>query len=182
VPGLGANYVTEKGRRDGIDGYTFYIRFVLLLIVLEELERAGFVGMGRGAGRGGREGAAGDGGYLVALPWKEGNDDLPRVVELVREEFGVGGEAGGEAGMGTGAAGQLMEILLGLARRYAEGVETSKERDDRRGAHVVGDLYGTAHECAKDDTVVKGAWAGLRSLEERVERVKKGVVGGRSRL
>ena len=46
----------------------------------------------------------------------------------------------------------------------------------------MGDLYGTAHECAKDDTVVKGAWAGLRSLEERVERVKKGVVGGRSRL
>ena len=72
-------------------------------------------------------------------------------------------------GHGQDLAGDL-NAFLEILRQIAGSIQSSKEKDDRRGARIIPD-YSSAHPAAPDDAVVKEAWAELESSEGEVERL-----------
>ena len=67
---------------------------------------------------------------------------------------------------------QRMKLLLDIERQNAELVQSSKARDDERGARIIPG-YISAHTTADHDPVVASAWERVRRTEERI--VKLGV-------
>ncbi len=67
---------------------------------------------------------------------------------------------------------QRMKLLLDIERQNAELVQSSKARDDERGARIIPG-YINAHTTADHDPVVASAWERVRRTEERI--VKLGV-------
>ena len=202
MDGIGANYVTEKGRIDGIKGYTFYIRLCLLMGLVGELEKAGSVSLERGdvqLKRDGRQTEQELRGY-VPLPWKaqveEFSRSVPHLVEefpwlkgkvlvgritRMKEEEAAGTNSGGADGKTTDRA---LDLFLELFGQYTKEVFKSKKRDDKRGAAVLGQLYGAAHETAEEDKIVKQTKMQMQAWIERVGRIKGAAegAGARSKL
>ena len=142
IPGLGKNYLKEENRLKAIESYTLCLRYFALL------------GMKREAAR-----LMADEGPVTSEALYEGEPSSPqwgqeRTVLLAE-------------GHGEDVAGDL-KALLEILRQIAGSVQTSKEKDDRRGARIIPD-YSSAHPVAQDDTVVKDAWAELEAMEEEVE-------------
>jgi hypothetical protein len=65
---------------------------------------------------------------------------------------------------------ELLQQLVRAQERIASDVQTSKEKDDRRGAEVIED-YLEAHKPAKEDSFVKETWALTNTLKEEVQQL-----------
>ena len=65
---------------------------------------------------------------------------------------------------------QRMQLLVEIERANAESVQTSKARDDERGARIIPG-YADAHIAAADDPVVVSAWARVKRTEERIAKL-----------
>ncbi len=144
VPGLGKSYMSEASRKRAIETYTFYIRYYALLGLKRELSA------------------------WVAAKRK---GEIPRLLEisssnlrweherrLLLSEFpGVGPK-------------ELLKILVQTQERIAAQVQSSKEKDDFRGAEVIED-YEDAHKPAKEDSFVKETWGLTAKLKEEVQQL-----------
>ncbi len=144
IPGLGKNYLKEENRLKAVESYTLCLRYFALLGLKREVERL-----------------VADGSPLTSEALFDGEPGSPqwgqeRTVLLAE-------------GHGEDLAGDLRALLV-ILRQIAGSVQSSKERDDRRGARIIPD-YPSAHPVASDDAVVKEAWADLESVEEEVEKL-----------
>ena len=59
----------------------------------------------------------------------------------------------------------LLERLIDAVEAFAKSVESSKARDDARGARIIHD-YADAHPPAAEDPVVRETWAWARQLQD----------------
>ena len=65
---------------------------------------------------------------------------------------------------------QRMKLLIEIERANAELVQSSKTRDDERGARIIPG-YADAHIPAADDPVVASAWERVRKTEARIAKL-----------
>ena len=144
VRGLGKNYLLETSRKKAVETYTFYIRYYALSGLKRELEALAAKQELDGAGH-----------FLQA---KSANARWEHERRLIAQEFpGVG----------------VVDLLKGLVQaqeRIAKDVQTSKEKDDRRGAEVIED-YTLAHKPASQDSFVKETWTLTAALKQEVDRL-----------
>jgi hypothetical protein len=98
----------------------------------------------------------------VLLAEQEGNLQIPGSGELAHE---LARQL--LPGMGLN---QRMKLLLDMERQNAELVQTSKARDDERGARIIPG-YAEAHLAAADDPVVASAWERVRKTEARIAKL-----------
>ncbi len=65
---------------------------------------------------------------------------------------------------------ERLNTLVRMQEKIAADVQSSKEKDDRRGAEVIED-YDEAHKPAKDDPFVKETWAAAARMKEEIRRL-----------
>jgi hypothetical protein len=65
---------------------------------------------------------------------------------------------------------QRMKLLLDMEKQNAELVQTSKARDDERGARIIPG-YADAHVSGADDAVVASAWARVQKTADRIAKL-----------
>ncbi len=65
---------------------------------------------------------------------------------------------------------QRMKLLLDMEKQNAELVQSSKARDDERGARIIPG-YADAHVAAADDAVVASAWARVQKTADRIAKL-----------
>lgn len=144
IRGLGKNYISERSRKKAIETYTFYIGQYALS------------GLKREAARRLRAGRVAEATELLKTP--SGDPRWEHERRILSEEF---------SGKG------VVELLRELAARQetiARAVQTSKEKDDRRGASVIED-YTEAHPLASEDSFVKETWKATEALKAEVEEL-----------
>ena len=66
----------------------------------------------------------------------------------------------------------LLQTLAEQQEKIAAQVQSSKEKDDHRGAEVIED-YTLAHKPAKDDGFVKETWAVTAKMKEEIQSLLK---------
>ncbi len=123
VPGMGKNYMTEDARKNGVDAYTFYIRYYALKGLLKKLA----------------DGA--DAAKVLTAKTRNAEWDFQR--QLLADEFKA--ETDPKA---------LLKKLAEMQQHIAAEVQSSKEKDDKRGAKTIPG-YEAAHKPAADDGFVK---------------------------
>ena len=142
VEGLGKNTLSEGSRKRAIETYTFYIRYYALQGLKREL--AHLVGSRK------------NGEVSQLLQTRSSNPRWEHERQILFKEFpGIGMK-------------DLLQNLVEAQQRIASDVQTSKEKDDRRGAEVIED-YDEAHKPAKDDSFVKETWGATAKLKEEVQ-------------
>jgi hypothetical protein len=144
IEGLGKNYMTEASRKKAIETYTFYIRYYALQGLKREL--SSWLASGR----------AEDVAQWLVTPSTHPRWEHERQI-LLKEFPGV-------------EVKELLQQLVRAQERIASDVQTSKEKDDRRGAEVIED-YLEAHKPAKEDSFVKETWALTNTLKEEVQQL-----------
>jgi len=65
---------------------------------------------------------------------------------------------------------ERLSRLVELSVEFAESVERSKQRDEKRGAQIIDD-YAAAHEPTRDDPVVRESWEEVARMREQVAQV-----------
>ncbi|MBI3333100.1 MAG: DUF4954 family protein [Candidatus Omnitrophica bacterium] len=142
IRGLGKNYLLEPSRSKGVETYTFYVRYYALLGLKRELEIGGASGSVDGA--------------QSLLKAKSASPRWEHERRVLLEEFP------------QGTLPELLKELIRMQERIARDVQTSKEKDDRRGAEVIED-YADAHKPAAEDSFVKETRAATEKLKKEVE-------------
>lgn len=145
VEGLGKNYLTEASRKRAIETYTFYIQYYALTGLKREVATL--------LKEKDRESLA----SLLTEPCAE----CPRWKHerrLLTQEFP------------SLEVAQGLKRLVEMQTAIATEVQTSKEKDDRRGEEVIED-YAEAHAPAKDDSFVKETWAATNALKAEVDKL-----------
>lgn len=138
LPGLGSNCLTEKSRQGAIGTYGNWIDYYALEgLRLQLLARS-------------LPAAAPEAAALVQAVSNEESWEHQRQVLIERQP---GCEIPG-----------LLERLVRLAKEIAEGVERSRERDERRGREIMTD-YTQTHRPVSDDPVVRQVWDEFHLLE-----------------
>ncbi len=154
VAGLGKNYMSEYSRKKAVETYSFYIRYYAAL------------GFKREAAKLAAEKKADKIKRLLQTPCDCLRWEHER--KLLASEFSGKSEK------------EILQFLLEAQDKIAAQVQSSKEKDDNRGAEVIED-YTAAHKPAKDDSFVKETWTitakmkeEINSLMNRVEQVAVG--------
>ncbi len=146
IPGLGKNYLLERGRRAGIEAYNYYIEY----FALSGLERRILAHIDEG---------------------KTGLSDI-----FIHETGDHGWEYVRKLLMAEGFASRtIKENLTRLAEmheRIAQSTQVSKEKDDGRGSHIIPD-YRFAHRCAHEDPFIIETWEEARRNIARIWRTVK---------
>jgi hypothetical protein len=146
IEGLGKNFLREACRQPAIAAYRFFIRYYALLALKERVQCVL------------REGLENENGVslerLLDTPSSDAGWEHPR--RILWEELGITDPVLGLR--------QLPEMLDSVAR----AVESSKVRDDERGARIVDD-YALVHPQAKDDPFVRQTWEEARRLQQGIE-------------
>ncbi|MBI3614989.1 MAG: DUF4954 family protein [Candidatus Omnitrophica bacterium] len=148
IRGLGKNYLLEASRKRGVETYTFYIRAYALSGLKRELAALA-------AGR--QLDVAGN-----LLKSKSSNARWEHERQLINQEF-----------PGVGLA-DLLKELVRMQEKIAEDVQSSKEKDDKRGAEVIED-YAAAHKPASQDSFVKETWGFTEQLKKEVQQIIAGL-------
>jgi len=65
---------------------------------------------------------------------------------------------------------ELLKTLIEMQQKIAAQVQSSKEKDDLRGAEVIED-YTQAHKPAKEDSFVKETWAATAKMKEEIQKL-----------
>jgi hypothetical protein len=143
IPGLGKNFMKETARLEGIEAYTFYIRFYALkglyFAVRFCLEHD------RDVGRVMERGIIGDPRYDHEL-------------SLLESEF-----------PGKGVRELLPELIAAYEKMAADTL-LSKEKDNFRGIRIIPD-YAGVHLPAKEDTFVRATIQETAEIKEAIERI-----------
>ena len=180
IEGLGKNYMLEANRKKAVETYTFTIRYYALLGLKREMETlAGSRRLNGGRAPGGVSGAAsasrshapgrvsGDASASVSqnlddlLKAKSSNPRWEHERQILSQEF-----------PGAGIK-QMLETLVSSQEKIAAQVQSSKEKDDRRGAEVIED-YQQAHKPAAQDSFVQETWAITERLKKEVQALLSG--------
>jgi len=146
VEGLGKNVLLESARTKGIEAYTFYIRYYALLGLKRELEALN-------AKKGTHLAEAGK----QLLSASSGSPRWQHERALVQKEF---------SGL---ELADLLRKLAAMQEKIAQDVQSSKEKDDKRGAEVIED-YHFAHKPASQDSFVKETWTITQQMKSQIEQ------------
>eukprot|EP00555_Chaetoceros_dichaeta_P009968 CAMPEP_0198260212 /NCGR_PEP_ID=MMETSP1447-20131203/9244_1 /TAXON_ID=420782 /ORGANISM="Chaetoceros dichaeta, Strain CCMP1751" /LENGTH=464 /DNA_ID=CAMNT_0043947819 /DNA_START=581 /DNA_END=1975 /DNA_ORIENTATION=- len=187
LPQLGSNYMTERGRKLGIDTYTnLILRYVLqgLLQQVILLQANGKV-KSRNELKNRLEAllqkpssnkmiavTTHDKASWPLMPWEEELNDLESlwdhqrsILQLEIPYIAVGGEASIFTHLKV-----LLGKLVSLEQSHAAQVYKSKQRDDLRGTSIIPD-YRSVHTMAEDDDVIKLTNTRTKDTVERVTDV-----------
>ncbi|MBI3317555.1 MAG: DUF4954 family protein, partial [Candidatus Omnitrophica bacterium] len=74
---------------------------------------------------------------------------------------------------------ELLSTLIQMQEKIAQDVQSSKEKDDRRGAEVIED-YAQAHKPAAQDSFVKETWAATAQMKKEIEALLSASSSGKS--
>jgi hypothetical protein len=158
IEGLGKNYLREACRQPAINAYRFFIRYYALLALKERAQTA--------LCEGSQNGDCFSLERLLVTPSSDAGWEHPR--RILCEELGVTDAVHGLR--------QLPETLDSVAR----AVESSKVRDDERGARIIDD-YALVHPQAKQDPFVRQTWEETCRLQQElkmlVSRLERGGAG-----
>jgi len=189
LPQLGSNYMTERGRKLGIDTYTnLILRYVLqgLLQQVILLQANGKV-KSRNELKNRLEAllqkpssnkmiavTTHDKASWPLMPWEEELNDLESLWDHQRQRSILQLEipyiaVGGEASIFTHLK-VLLGKLVSLEQSHAAQVYKSKQRDDLRGTSIIPD-YRSVHTMAEDDDVIKLTNTRTKDTVERVTDV-----------
>ncbi|MBN1902357.1 DUF4954 family protein [Candidatus Sumerlaeota bacterium] len=146
VKGIGKNYLSEESRKNGIDAYTFYIKYYALKGLKAKV--AELVSEKKA------KEVAGILDTASACPrWEHER-------KVLLQEFS---ERDVKA---------LLKQYADMTVQIAKDVEDSKAKDDKRGVRVIPD-YAEAHEAAKDNSFVKQTWAETEATKKEIEELIK---------
>ena len=199
---LGQNYITDYGRRKGIQAYTNVIqRYALrgLLLKVEkalemchksfgddvaphELERRLEAILSPCRNENCLSRQTGDGDDIVlwpSLPWDESSErhilwNHQRCI-LKKEIPALLGKSEAQSPP-SDLVLRLLELLVGLERDFANRVFKSKQRDDSRG-HGTIPGYKSSHISAEDDVVIKAALEEIQRVERSVGEIRSALLG-----
>ncbi|AXA37378.1 MAG: DUF4954 family protein [Candidatus Hydrogenedentota bacterium] len=146
IKGLGKNYMQESSRKKGIEAYTFYIQYYALNGLKKRVEKI----------------LAEKGAAAVKNVLNEASED-PR---WEHERKVLVAEFPGKD------VKELLQLLVQYQEKIAKDVQTSKEKDDNRGARIIPD-YVHAHAPATSDSFVKETWEVTKKLAADVEALVK---------
>ncbi len=144
IKGLGKNYLLEANRVSGIDAYTFYIQYYALLglkkRVAEILSQSDKAAVAQ----------------LLSTSSDDARWEHERKI-LQRE-------------MPSNDVAANLQLLVTMQEKIAKDVQSSKEKDDKRGTRIIAD-YAEAHAPASEDSFVKETWKVTEELKKEVERI-----------
>ncbi|MBN2323764.1 MAG: DUF4954 family protein [Spirochaetes bacterium] len=143
IEGIGKNFLKEEQRTAGIESYTFYIRYYILSGIKKTA--ASLLHEGRPDA-------------LSRLYEYENDDDEWKYQKTLLDIENLRGRDPVEN----------LEELCRLQGEIARSTEESKNRDDRRGRHILGEYYD-AHIEASDDPFVRETWEEKERLDREVE-------------
>jgi hypothetical protein len=144
IHGLGKNYMSDESRKNGIEAYTYYIRYYALKGLkkkVEEIFASGKVDM-----------------VPKALNTKTTDTRWEHERAIILLEFK------------DADVKSLLGAYAGMCVKIARDVEESKAKDDRRGVRVIPD-YAEAHEAAKDNAFVKETLAEAEKIRNEVQNL-----------
>ena len=144
IHGIGKNYMSEASRKNGIEAYTYYIRYYALKGLKEKAEKiiaSGKIDMVS---------------KMLNTKTADARWEHERAVILL--EFK-------DADLKS-LLGAYAEMCVKIAR----DVEESKAKDDKRGVRVIPD-YAEAHEAAKDNAFVKETLAEAEKTKIKVQNL-----------
>jgi hypothetical protein len=141
IEGLGKNFLREPSRLAAIAAYRFFIRYYALLAMKDQVQSALNDGETQAISR------------LLITPSNDARWEHPR--QILCAELGITEAVAGLR--------QLPEML----DRVASAVETSKARDDERGARIIAD-YTLVHVPAQQDPFVRQTWDETRRLQHEI--------------
>jgi len=186
LPQLGSNYMTERGRKVGIDAYTDLIQRYILKGLLEQvisLQTSGKVKsryelkyrlealLQKPLNNELTTIASHDKASWPLMPWDEelnGLDIWDHQRSILLLEF-PSIAVGSKASM-IAIIKLLLEKLKSLEQSHAAQVYKSKRRDDIRGTSVIPN-YRVAHTMAEDDSVVKLTNARTKDTIEKITEI-----------
>ena len=204
IPGLGQNYLTESGRKKGIQAYTNIIHLYALRGLLLKAETAldmcrksfgktvapreldhrleGIISIHQSEnGLLSSTLNGGDGGALwPALPWNEVDErhhlwNFQRNI-LKKEIPSILNDVNSGNLTPSEIVLHLLDRLVVLEKDFAQRVFKSKQRDDARGKSTIPG-YAENHVRAEDDAVVKDALEESRRVESSVADIKHALSG-----
>lgn len=148
INGIGKNYLLEENRVAGIEAYTRYIRYYALMGLKKRVES------------------------LLAKVDKPGSEiaakinsvyetvtDCPRWEherKVLIAEFS------------ERDVKKHLQLLAEMQEQIAKDVQSSKEKDDKRGVRIIPD-YAEAHKPAAEDSFVKETWAFTRQFQAEIK-------------
>ena len=144
INGIGKNYLQEEARKAGIDAYTFYIRYYALLGLKRRMEKQSLV--------------SSDHSNVLTKKTDDQRWEHERLI-LNRE-------------LPDNGVTEDLKLLISMQEKIAKDVQTSKEKDDVRGARIIND-YPQAHAPAAEDSFVKQTHAETAQLKKEVEAIIK---------
>ena len=209
IPGLGQNYLTESGRKKGIQAYSNTIHLYALRGLLLKTEAAlemcrksfgntiaprefchrleGMISLHQNENEQLSAASIGDDGGALwpALPWNELDErhhlwNFQRYV-LKREMPDILKNVETNNLSPSEIVLHLLDRLVVLEKDFANRVFKSKQRDDTRGKNTIPG-YAESHVRAEDDAVVKTAMEESRRVEKSVADIKSALSGGKTAL
>jgi NDP-sugar pyrophosphorylase family protein len=145
IPGLGKNYMLEPSRIDGIDAYTFYIRYYALRGLQQR----------------------------VSFHYENGQEKVLSDIYVKKtEELEWEYQRGllQAEGLSKNSITDNLEKLSSMQVKIAQDTQASKERDDERGERILQDHY-KAHTRARDDSFIKETWEYTGSVNGAIKEL-----------
>ncbi len=147
IEGLGKNVLLEFARKKGVEAYTFYIRYYVLLGLKRELQVLASKNSSNL-----KEAAK----QLLSAAGSNARWEHERT--LLKQEFPQAEPVA------------LLEELSTMQEKIAQDVQISKEKDDKRGAEVIED-YTQAHKAASKDSFIKETWAVTEQMKNEIHQL-----------
>jgi hypothetical protein len=144
IKGLGKNYLTEPHRVQAVNVYTFFIRYYALLGLLQQT----------GDWLDSHDTESVD--DVLMLPTCDPRWEHQRLV--LREDLNLPDVVEG------------LRDLPEMLENVGVGVEQSKQKDDRRGEHIIDD-YSQTHSPAYRDPIVRETWGEVRRLQVQTRAI-----------
>lgn len=147
ILGLGKNYLLESSRQIAISAYTFYIRYYALLGLKRKLEEILQKKVSKKTIK-----------KLLTASSKDKRWDNERKILLTE--------------LPNNDVAANLRFLLDNLEKIANDVQSSKEKDDKRGRRIIPD-YPQAHPPAAEDSFVKETWAETEKKQKAIENLLK---------
>ncbi len=149
IQGLGKNYMLETDRANGVEAYSFYIKYYALLGLKRKLTEL-------------LEGKKSDfkrnSGKILSTHSKDKRWEHERKI-LAQE-------------LPDKDTTDCLELLGQMQEKIAQSVQVSKEKDDKRGAKIIED-YSFAHPAAQEDSFVKQTWEETKKMQHEISNLVK---------
>ena len=144
IKGIGKNYLLESSRKKGSNAYTFYIRYYALCGLKKKIEE--YLGTRK----------KGKAKTLLSIATRDRRwEHERRILAKELKENGIRDN---------------LRLLVEMQQEIAKSVQSSKEKDDIRGARVITD-YAEAHAPASEDSFVKQTHAETHEMKKEIEKL-----------